>query len=75
MRQQNTSKIQATQVIQRKEKLVIIVAIKGTTHMRAGFERTIHVCNNKNHFKDYDVAEDEQEVLMGNYNTIKMMRK
>ena len=43
--------------------------------MRAGFERTIHVWNNKNHLKDYDVAEDEQEVLMGNYNTIKMMRK
>jgi hypothetical protein len=51
------------------------VVIKGTTHMRIGFERTIHVCNNKNHFKDYDVAEDEQKVLMGNYNTIKMMRK
>jgi hypothetical protein len=51
------------------------VAIKSTTHMRAGFERTIHVCNNKNHFKYYDVAKDEQEVLMGNYNTIKMIRK
>lgn len=36
---------------------------------------TIHVCNNKNHFKNYKVAEHGQEVLMRNYNAPKVMGK
>jgi len=35
----------------------------------------IHICNNKNHFKDYEVVEDGKEVLMGNYNVAKVMGK
>jgi len=29
---------------------------------------TIHIYNNKNYFKDYEVIKDGQEVLIGNYN-------
>jgi len=39
------------------------------------FDATIHVCNNKNHFKYYEVVEDGQEVLMRNYNVAKVMAK
>ena len=36
---------------------------------------TIHVCNNKNQFMDYEIAEDGQEVLMGNSNSAKVVGK
>ena len=36
---------------------------------------TIHVCNKKNHFKDYEIAADGQEVLMGNFNAVKVIGK
>ena len=36
---------------------------------------TIHVCNNKNHFKDYKIATDDQKVLMGNFNAAKVIGK
>jgi len=36
---------------------------------------TIHVCNNKSQFKNYEEAVDGQEVLMGNSNTAKVMGK
>lgn len=39
LRQQTTSRIQITQAIQRKERPVTIVVIKGTTNMSAGFKR------------------------------------
>ena len=35
----------------------------------------IHVCNNKNHFKDYKITADGQEVLMGNFNAAKVVGK
>ena len=35
----------------------------------------IHVCNNKNHFKDYKIAADGQEVLMENFNAEKSLAK
>ena len=36
---------------------------------------TVHVCNNKSHFKSYEDTEDGQEVLMGNYNAAKVLGK
>ena len=33
---------------------------------------TIHVYNNKNHFKDYKITADGQEVLMENFNAAKV---
>ena len=36
---------------------------------------TIHVCNYKNHFKNYKVVEDKQKVIIRNYNVAKVMRK
>ena len=36
---------------------------------------TIHVCHNKNQFKNYEIAEQGQEVLMGNGNTAKVLGK
>jgi hypothetical protein len=39
------------------------------------FGATIHICNNKNHFKDYEVAQDGQKVLMRNSNAIKVRAK
>jgi hypothetical protein len=39
LRQQRTLRIQKTQAIQRKERPITIVVIKGTTNMSAGFKR------------------------------------
>lgn len=36
---------------------------------------TVHVCNNKSQFKNYEEAVDGQEVLMENFNTAKVMGK
>lgn len=36
---------------------------------------TVHICNNKSQFKNYEEAVDGQEVLMGNSNTAKVMGK
>jgi len=39
LRQLRTLRIQTTQAIQRKERPITIVVIKGTTNMSAGFKR------------------------------------
>ncbi|KAL0413455.1 UNVERIFIED_CONTAM: hypothetical protein Sradi_1547200 [Sesamum radiatum] len=36
---------------------------------------TIHVCNDKNLFKDYEIATEGQKVLMGNANTATVLGK
>ncbi|KAH7676279.1 RNA-directed DNA polymerase protein, partial [Dioscorea alata] len=36
---------------------------------------TIHICNDKNLFKDYEIAADGHEVLMGNHNAVKVHGK
>ena len=36
---------------------------------------TVHVCNNKEHFKIYDQSSIEQKVLIGNHNKAKVFRK
>ena len=36
---------------------------------------TIHVCNNKSQFKDYEIVDNGDEVLMGNHNSAKVMGK
>ncbi|KAL0434942.1 UNVERIFIED_CONTAM: hypothetical protein Sradi_0202100 [Sesamum radiatum] len=36
---------------------------------------TIHVCNEKNIFKDYEIATERQKVLMGNANTAAVLGK
>ena len=38
-------------------------------------DATIHTCNNKNHFKEYKAAKDEQKIMIENYNAAKVMRK
>ncbi|KAM2994726.1 hypothetical protein FF2_046669 [Malus domestica] len=35
----------------------------------------IHVCNDKAQFKTYEVSTDNQEVLMGNHNSAKVLGK
>ena len=36
---------------------------------------TVHVCNNKERFRTYDESSIEQQVLMGNHNKAKVLRK
>ena len=36
---------------------------------------TVHVCNDKNLFKNYKVASNDENVLMGNHDTTKVHRK
>ena len=36
---------------------------------------TIHVCNDKSLYSAYEKAEDDQEVLMGNHNSGKVLGK
>ncbi|KAK0599690.1 hypothetical protein LWI29_007694 [Acer saccharum] len=36
---------------------------------------TIHVCNDKTHYKIYEAANDDQMVLMGNHNRAKVLGK
>ena len=36
---------------------------------------TVHVCNNKEKFRTYDESSIEQQVLMGNHNKAKVLRK
>ena len=39
------------------------------------YDSTIHICNDKNQFKHYEVATQGHEVLMGNNNAIKVHGK
>ena len=54
---------------------VHIVFVSNTNDWLYVSGQTIHICNDKNQFKNYEVVAQGHEVLMGNNNTIKVHGK
>ena len=54
---------------------VHIASISNTNDWWYDLGETIHICNDNNQFKNYEVAAQGHEVLMGNNNVVKVHGK